>query len=117
MQDHRHEALGKPVFEDLEPGYFARVQSVIKSKSYLYRIWSQVVLHRYKAIVPKVSMLFKIWNLIVLHGYKAKRYKEQICSRFGTWLFIIRIDLEIITVFIGYLDIKADFAAFNLFTN
>ncbi len=27
MQEHRLEALGKPVFEDLEPGCFARVQS------------------------------------------------------------------------------------------
>ena len=86
------------------------------------RIWNLVVLHGYKAIVPKVSMLFKIWNLVVLHGYKAILYKAlwkiRIWNpRFGTWLFIIRIDLEIITVFIGYLDIKADFAAFNLFTN
>ena len=95
MHDHRYEALGKPVFEDLEPGYFTRVQSLTLS------FFSDM----------------RIWNLVVLHGYKAKRYKEQICSRFGTLLFIIRIDFEIITFFIGYLDIKADFAAFNLFTN
>ena len=56
MQEHRLEALGKPVFEDLEPGCFAQVQSELLFLSKKKQIWSLAVLHRYKAINLQVSL-------------------------------------------------------------
>ena len=65
MQDHRYEALGKPVFEDLEPDCFTRVQSSLYNN----------------------GACALIWNRIVLHGYKAKVIDQDCWKRFGTGLF------------------------------
>ena len=53
------------MFEDLEPGCFTRVQSLV------------IVL-----LKPNT-----IWNLVVLHGYKAKVIDQDCWKRFGTGLF------------------------------
>ena len=72
MQDHRYEALGKPVFEDLEPGCFAQVQSSADVYSALGQDLEPGCFAQVQSNVVTENRLYMIWSLAILHGYKAQ---------------------------------------------